>query len=115
MTPQLFTVCVTAKAADATRARVLSLDWVKSFKPFSTETVEEMLPTPLSPTGAGPVTHFLCCLTLNQAACDHMREHQQRNDSPVVLALAGPQEDTLEAKLANRDRWLNSVGLKVVA
>ena len=94
---------------------MLSLDWVKSFKPLSTETVEEMLPTPLSPTGTAPATHFLCCLTLNQVACGHVQEHKVRNNSPVVLAIVGPQEDTLEAKLANRDGWLNSVGLKVVA
>jgi hypothetical protein len=110
----LYTVCITATAADVQRARELSLDWVRSFKPLCRETAEEMLPTPISPTGAAPATHFLCCLTLTQAGWEHMQAHQQQNRSPVVLALVGPQEDTKESQLANRDRYLASIGRKVV-
>jgi hypothetical protein len=114
MNEPLFTVCVMATAADGARARELSLDWVKSIRLFSRETVDEMLPTALSPTGQVPATHYLCTLTLTQKDWEHMQAHKARNNSPVVLTLVGPQEDTPEAKQANRDRWLGSVDLKVV-
>src|ERR1700730_13128374 len=111
MNDPLFTVCVMATAADVARARELSLDWGKSIRLFSRETVDEMLPNALSPTGQAPATHYLCTLTLTQTDWEHMQAHKARNSSPVVLALVGPQEDTLEAKLANRARCLGAVGL----
>src|SRR5580704_17072977 len=111
---RLYTVCVTATAADVPRARELSLDWVKSHRPFSRETISNVLPLALSPNGQAPATHYGCCLTLHQADCDGIQKHKLDNTSPEVLAIVGPQEDTPEAKLANRDRWLDSVGLKVI-
>jgi hypothetical protein len=111
----LLTVCVTATAADVQRARELSLDWVRSLHVFSSDTIEDMLKTALSPTGMAPATDFLCCMTLTRLDCEHMQAHKARNNSPVVIAIVGPQEDTLEARLANRDRYLGSIGRKVVA
>jgi hypothetical protein len=112
---QLFTVCVTATASNAQRAKDLCLDWVKSANPFATETVDEMLPLALSPNGAAPATDYLCCMTLTHVAIDHMQEHRSRNNSPVTITVVGPQEDTLEAQFANRDRYLASIGRKVIS
>jgi hypothetical protein len=111
---ELFTVCVMATAADAPRAKELSLDWVKAVKPSTDETVGEMLKTPLSPTGLAPATDFLCCMTLTKKAIDNMLSHREANQSPVVIEIVGPQDDTLEAQFANRDRYLASIGRKVI-
>lgn len=111
---QLFTVCVLATTADRPRAQALSLDWFKELRPSTTQTAEEMLPTPVSPSGSAPATHFLCCMTLTEADWQHMQAHKERNNSPVVVAFFGLQEDTLAARNANRDKWLAQNGLKVI-
>jgi hypothetical protein len=41
-----FTACIVATSADVETARPLSLDWVKTQDPFTTQTSAEMLPTP---------------------------------------------------------------------
>lgn len=112
--PTLFTVCAVATAADAPRARELSLEWVKSLHPFAKQTVSEMLPTPLSPTGAAPVTLWLCAMTISQAHFEHMQAFIVSHAVPVTAETAGQQEDGTANKVANRDKWLAAKGLKVV-
>lgn len=113
--PELFTVCTVAEAADIQAARPLSIAWVKSLHPLTRQTVDEMLPTPLSPTGEGPPTHWLCALTLTRADYEHMLAFIASYSVPVVAEAIAQPEDTNASQLANRDAWLSAKGLKVVA
>jgi hypothetical protein len=113
MNPELFTVCATAKADKAPRVRPLCLDWIKAIHPNTSQTVDEMLPTPLSPTGALPATDYLCCLTLTKADAEHMVRFVSEHGGFVVVHIVGPQQDTPAARLSNRDRFLVERGLKV--
>jgi hypothetical protein len=114
-TPQLVTVCIVARAAEIQRARELSFAWIKLRRPSTRQTADEMLPTPLSPTGAGIPTHWLCVLTLTVADADHMQVFIETRSVPVSATVVGPQDDVMDSRLANRDLWLARNGLRVVA
>jgi hypothetical protein len=114
MTPELFTVCIVATDADVERARPLCLEWVKARHPLTDETAQQMLPRKLLRRRTGEIL-WLCTLTLTLADAKHMQMFIVEHGVPVTATVVGPQEDTPEARLVNRDRWLYSAGLKVVA
>jgi hypothetical protein len=115
MNKELLTFCIVATAGDLERARPLCLEWVKRWKPDSRQTVEEMLPTALSPTGVGPASHYLCAMPGTREEWDDMQAFIVSKDVPVEAALAGTQENNSRSTRANRDKWLPTRGLKMVS
>jgi hypothetical protein len=111
----IFTIFVLAETSDIEQARPLSLEWVKAIKPLTRQTTNDMLPTPLSPTGNNPPTHHLCCMTISMANVEHMKAWIHSHHVPVIAESAIQLEDTKENQLANRDAWLATKGLKVVS
>jgi hypothetical protein len=111
---ELVTVCVVADDKDRQRAQPLCLQWIKAIHPLTEQTVEEMLPTKVSPTGAAPPTGWLCTLTLTQADAGHMQRFIVESSVPVKATIVGLQADTLESRTANREKWLADNGLKIV-
>jgi hypothetical protein len=112
--PKLLTVCVIASAEGIEQTRQACLEWRRAIRPFGKETVANMLPTPLSPTGAAPATHWACCVTHSQADCDHMQAWIISHNVRVAAESFDQADDSATCKLANRDTWLAAKGLKVV-
>jgi hypothetical protein len=111
---ELFTVCISAKAEDIGTARTLSLEWMHT-QGGHAQTVETMLPTPLSPSGQNPPTHHLCSMGLTKEQYAHMLGFIIDHKVPVVADLIGPQaEDSHEAIAPNREKWLSAKNLKVI-
>jgi len=57
---KLFLVCVIAEAAVIDEARKQSARFLNNESPRNRDTPDAMLPTPLSPSGLQPATHYLC-------------------------------------------------------
>jgi hypothetical protein len=114
-TPQLLTVCIVAEADNIDLARVLSYAWVKLRRPFTRQTVEQMLAIALSPTGKGPATLWLCVSSLTEADADDMLAFITAHNVPVVAYRVGPQEDTEASRNANRDAFLKDHNWRLVA
>jgi hypothetical protein len=91
----------TAETVDeARRAAIEFFDW---YSPGHHELEEKMLPTPCSPSGEAPATHFLCWFKgtpeFVQACVDFAKAH----DKPNVIDFAESPEE-----------FLNRFGLKVI-
>ncbi len=110
---QLFTICVTCTATEVQRARELSFEWIKSRRPATKQTVGEMLPTALTAIGGDEITRYLCSMTLTEGDFMRMQAFIGERGVPVVAESAGPQEDSLASRNANRDAWLAAKGLAV--
>ena len=110
---QLFTVCVWAVDAEIQPARELSLEWIRLRRPSTRQTVEEMLPTPLTPIGGSRIIRWLCTMTLTADDITNLQAFIQSRPVPVVAEVAGEQDDSLASRTANRDRWLAANGLAV--
>jgi hypothetical protein len=115
MGKELFTFCIVAAAADLECARMLSLEWVKRWHPKTKQTAEEMLPMPLSSMGQAPATHYLCAMCGTRAEWDDMQAFIASKSVPVVATLVAPQENSGRFTRENRDQWLSTRGLKVIA
>jgi hypothetical protein len=112
---QLFTVCIVATAEEAPVARPLCVEWHVLINPHSRVTVAEMLPTPLRPKGSkGAPTKWMCANTFTGPHAAHMQAFIISRPVPVVATVVGPQEDTMAARLANRDRFLEENDWEIV-
>jgi hypothetical protein len=77
------TVCVIAEAANITAARAGSCRFIQSECSRTTDTPEMMLPTPLSPSGEAPATHFLC--TRRMTSAEFQRQDEAIRTYPVLV------------------------------
>ena len=86
----------TAEAINA--ARKLAIKWVNAQAGRDGgETEEQMLPTPVSPTGKLPATDYLCASEFTLPAIVSARNFITRNAAPIDVA-----ETDLAAFLADR-------------
>jgi hypothetical protein len=111
---EFFTVVICATAKDLQAAQPLCLQWMQTQK-GRPQVASDMLPTPLSPTGTSPATHWVCCMQLTQAQAEHMAAFIADREVPVRMTIVAPQADGTQFKLVNFERWLKDHALREVA